>query len=187
MKDLRIVKTERIIKEAFISLVEEKGYAKVSIKDIAKKALINRNTFYLHYTDKEDLVEKMISEIFIEQSEKIKEMNKECSKIDIVTIRRLLNELLSVIYEEIEFYRIILLDSNLSGFLNSLKSELEKAMVTYFSLDYEKHHLEIDYVFFGMIGIVTQWVIMDNAKISQIVDILCTIAIDDMKNCVINF
>lgn len=183
MKDLRIAKTEKIIKEAFISLVEQKGYAKVSIKDIAEKAMINRNTFYLHYYDKIDLVDKLVSEIFLEQKEKISTLKME--SFDEPAIKSVLHGLLSVFYEEIEFYRILLLDSNLSGYLDKLEKELEKSMVNYLKLDYQKKHLAIDYVFFGMIGIIKRWIIMDNAKIDEIVDLLCTIALNDLKKYIV--
>lgn len=51
-QDLRIVKTREAIKEAFIELIEEKGFDALTIKDITEKARINRGTFYAHYEDK---------------------------------------------------------------------------------------------------------------------------------------
>ena len=56
--DLRVLKTKKIIKETFMQLVEEKGYSRVTVSEITERALINRNTFYLHYYDKEDVVIK---------------------------------------------------------------------------------------------------------------------------------
>ena len=49
-EDLRVIKTKEYIKNAFLELLKEKNYAKVSVKDIASLASINRNTFYLHYS-----------------------------------------------------------------------------------------------------------------------------------------
>ena len=37
-----------MILEAFINLVEEKGYEHVTVSDIANQAMINRATFYAH-------------------------------------------------------------------------------------------------------------------------------------------
>ena len=59
-EDLRVIKTKQLIKDCFLELIEEKGYSKVTITDITKKAMINRNTFYLHYIDKEDLIDKIV-------------------------------------------------------------------------------------------------------------------------------
>jgi AcrR family transcriptional regulator len=41
-----------------LSLVIEKGYARVSVNDITERAGIDRTTFYLHFKDKDDLFEK---------------------------------------------------------------------------------------------------------------------------------
>lgn len=61
--DRRIVRTKQAIREAFISLLEEKGFDALSVKDIATKANINRGTFYLHYLDKYDLLEQTEAEV----------------------------------------------------------------------------------------------------------------------------
>ena len=71
MADLRVIKTKQSIKGAFMDLVLEKGFEHVSVKDICNKAMINRNTFYLHYLDKIDLLEKIVKEVFLEQEKDI--------------------------------------------------------------------------------------------------------------------
>ena len=50
--DLRIKRTQKSIKNAFYELIEEKGFDHISVKDITERAMISRNTFYLHYNDK---------------------------------------------------------------------------------------------------------------------------------------
>lgn len=58
-KDLRVQRTNKMIVEAFIRLVEQKGFDQVTVQDIADEAMINRATFYAHYKDKQDLYEKI--------------------------------------------------------------------------------------------------------------------------------
>lgn len=53
--DLRVRRTNKMIIEAFIQLVEEKGYDQITVQDISQRAMINRATFYAHYKDKQDL------------------------------------------------------------------------------------------------------------------------------------
>ena len=60
--DLRYIKTEKIIKESFIKLVNNKGFEKTSVSDICKEGIISRNAFYLHFADKYDLLERMFDE-----------------------------------------------------------------------------------------------------------------------------
>lgn len=56
--DRRILKSQDAIRNALIDLIEEKGFDAISVSDITARANINRGTFYLHYRDKFDLLEK---------------------------------------------------------------------------------------------------------------------------------
>lgn len=60
--DRRIAKSQEAIKKAVIELMTEKSYDDITIQDIADRANVNRGTIYLHYTDKYDLLDKMIEE-----------------------------------------------------------------------------------------------------------------------------
>lgn len=57
--DRRIIRTKESIRDAFIALIEEKGFEAVSVSDITARANLNRGTFYLHYRDKYDLLEQI--------------------------------------------------------------------------------------------------------------------------------
>jgi AcrR family transcriptional regulator len=65
--DRRIVKTRNSIKNAFMTLMLEKELNKISVSDITERALINRSTFYLHYSD----VNSVMNDIEKEIAEKI--------------------------------------------------------------------------------------------------------------------
>ena len=58
--DLRVIKSRLAIENAFINLVEIKGFSNISIKEIAEKAMVNRNTIYLNYGSKEDILESIL-------------------------------------------------------------------------------------------------------------------------------
>jgi AcrR family transcriptional regulator len=60
--DRRILKSQEAIKKSFIELMSEKGIDHITIQDIADRANVNRRTIYLHYTDKFDLLDKLIEE-----------------------------------------------------------------------------------------------------------------------------
>lgn len=62
-KDLRSIRTQNAIQNAFIELLQKNNFNKVTVSAIAKNAYIDRQTFYLHYTDKYDLLEKMCDQI----------------------------------------------------------------------------------------------------------------------------
>ncbi|MDF2910727.1 MAG: TetR/AcrR family transcriptional regulator [Sporolactobacillus laevolacticus] len=60
--DLRVVKTRLAIQSRFLDLLLKKNFNELTVKDITSAANIGRGTFYLHYQDKYDLLEKVIEE-----------------------------------------------------------------------------------------------------------------------------
>ncbi|HJD47581.1 MAG TPA: TetR/AcrR family transcriptional regulator [Candidatus Mediterraneibacter norfolkensis] len=61
--DIRVIRTKRLLMNAFAELLEEKDFAEISVKDIVEKAEVARTTFYRNYLDKEDFVEKIKKEL----------------------------------------------------------------------------------------------------------------------------
>ena len=62
--DLRVKRTHDLILDALIELTIEKGFSSVTISDITKYARINRATFYRHYQDKFDLLDKYAQAVY---------------------------------------------------------------------------------------------------------------------------
>jgi AcrR family transcriptional regulator len=60
--DPRVQRTEAILQEALIDLTAEIGFDAVTVGKIADRARVNRATFYRHYRDKYDLVEKIFQD-----------------------------------------------------------------------------------------------------------------------------
>ncbi|MFP3322661.1 TetR/AcrR family transcriptional regulator C-terminal domain-containing protein [Planococcus sp. SIMBA_160] len=69
--DLRVVRTKQAIRAALIALIEQKGFEAISVKDITGQANINRGTFYSHYEDKYDLMDKCQEQLLKEMETKI--------------------------------------------------------------------------------------------------------------------
>lgn len=59
MYDKRIEKTRSLIKTSFLELSKSVPAEKITVKAICEKANINRGTFYYHYLDVPDLIEKL--------------------------------------------------------------------------------------------------------------------------------
>lgn len=49
--DARVRYTKRVIKESFITLINEKPFHSITLKEVCELAGINRSTFYKHYRD----------------------------------------------------------------------------------------------------------------------------------------
>jgi AcrR family transcriptional regulator len=58
--DRRVIRTKEAITSAFLDLFAKKDIENITINDIADRANVNRATVYLHYSDKYDLLDKLI-------------------------------------------------------------------------------------------------------------------------------
>lgn len=59
--DRRIQRTRPLLQEALFHLIVKHGYECITIADITEHANLGRTTFYLHYRDKEDLLQESIN------------------------------------------------------------------------------------------------------------------------------
>lgn len=62
--DLRVRRTQKLLWEALMALLEEQDFEAISVKDICDRAMIHRTTFYKHYEDKYDLLLKGMRDIY---------------------------------------------------------------------------------------------------------------------------
>ena len=53
--DRRIQKTQALLRQALISLIHEKPYDSIVVKEILHRANVGRSTFYTHFHDKDEL------------------------------------------------------------------------------------------------------------------------------------
>ena len=61
INDRRVQKTQNLLRGALISLIAEKSYDSIVVKEILDRANVGRSTFYMHFQDKDDL---LVSGIF---------------------------------------------------------------------------------------------------------------------------
>src|SRR5260221_1361519 len=62
VSNLRVRRTQKLLREALVELIEERGFEALTIGDIAERALVTRAAFYRNYRDKYDLVEQIFAE-----------------------------------------------------------------------------------------------------------------------------
>lgn len=83
-EDLRVVKTIEGIKRAFESLICEKDYGKITVKELCDRAQINKKTFYHYYETLDFLLAEMQTELSTGFIDKIKdyELPAELDKVN---------------------------------------------------------------------------------------------------------
>jgi len=69
--DRRQRRTRKLLRDALMQLIVEKGFDSLSVQDIADRADVSRATFYLHFRDKEDLLFNSMRELYDDLADKV--------------------------------------------------------------------------------------------------------------------
>lgn len=170
--DLRVLKTRLAIKNAFITLIQKKEYENITVQDITSEAMINRNTFYLHYMDKADLMEKLC----IEHLERF----NICYKIDINNLGVYnkhefeinLRKIFSILKDDIIFYKAMLSQNGQPHFYTQLKRAFYQLFITDFDNTNTNLNtkISIEYFLSGLVGVICLWIMdYDNMDIEEVI------------------
>ena len=68
------IRSRRMIRQAFLELLEEKEFRKITVTDIVNRADLNRSTFYAHYPDVQGVVEEIQDEIINKNMEMVRQI-----------------------------------------------------------------------------------------------------------------
>jgi AcrR family transcriptional regulator len=125
--DLRVQRTHKLIQEALLDLTVQKGFSNVTVRDITQKARINRATFYRHYQDKFDLLDRYSQEVYelLDTSEAEAgtgvEERSETSPVGLV-------RMLEHIRTNARFYRVMLGKNGDPAFTQKIQQYIEKRL-----------------------------------------------------------
>jgi AcrR family transcriptional regulator len=176
--DLRVLKTRKAIKEAFLTLIQTKGYERITIQDIADKAMINRNTFYLHYVDKPDLMENLchesIEELNVCFNMDIKD--QDIHAIDKELFISSLNEMFKAIEANIVFFKTMLSQNGQSNFSIRLKEALKDFILSGIGDHNPKMKVGLEYMISGLVGVICMWILdSDHLVVEEVIEHLSEI------------
>lgn len=122
--DPRVVRTRQLLRDALISLIDERGFDSVSVQDIAERATINRATFYLHYRDKHDLLNSSTDDIL---QELIASLDTTDANATFETLDQPPPSFIGM-FEQIaghaDFYRVMLAKHHMPHFISQLQKVL---------------------------------------------------------------
>ena len=169
--DERVIKTKKLIKTALSELIQEKGFDHVSITDLTHRANINRGTFYLHYQDKYDLLEKFENEVLDDINTNAENFIKSIKDIDFLgedfsnEIKPFINKIFTYIKENYIIMKVILGPKSDMRFQNKIKKALnilltEKGWDNYFDSQntFVSKNYFISYLVSAHIGVIRQWI-----------------------------
>lgn len=69
--DRRIQRTRQLLRDALFALIVERGYEAITVQDITERANLGRTTLYLHYRDKEELLQASLKALIGELRQEV--------------------------------------------------------------------------------------------------------------------
>lgn len=166
----RQTSTKTEIRKTFINLLNTKGFENLTVSDIARGSKINRGTFYLHYVDKYDLMEKLEMEIIYDLKQIMLLDNDITSidqnkPIDLIPYNRIINALY---YIKDDFNFIAALsgkggDHNFPGLIKDvLKETLQAKIDTFAHFQFSRKDIPEEYaieiLLSGIVAIILVWI-----------------------------
>jgi AcrR family transcriptional regulator len=103
--DPRVRRTRRILRDALVSLILEKDYASISIKEITARADVAYITFFRHFESPDQLLMEVLDEGLVELITRIETLAKQSEAPGLETQGRLIFE---YIEEKADLFRILL-------------------------------------------------------------------------------
>ena len=159
-------RTRGEIERAFMSLVSERGFDRVSVKDICIRADVNRNTFYLHYTDKDDLARALLDRMLLTQIGALAEEASAMSEATPDRIEEIVRRMLGMLYADRQFYRVFLTDEGLSRHVRPLQRLAYRMVVARASRPVSE--VALDYIISGVVGVLTTFLSSHGRTIDEI-------------------
>lgn len=165
--DPRIQRSRDSFEQALLELMETKDFKKITVQEISKKSALNRATFYLHYFDKEDLLEQMMEAAIKDLKSNLEihdfEFNYSFAEPHPTLIR-----LFEIIMDDSKFYKIMLAEEKVPYFAEAMENIIRDMIVegtTYMikdKIDYRvPAEISISYFVSAYFGMIIWWLKQD--------------------------
>ena len=161
--DPRVIKTRTNLRHALVYLMQNEKIDNISVQKITETAHITRGTFYLHYKDKKDFVQKAMDEIINEFFDSV--MIDSANILDGRVIRVMsLNKAFDYIEKNSDIFTILLDRAQNNNFYRQLYQRLTDEMISFVKemgddLDDLEVPMKVQIAFTAsaMLGLIAQW------------------------------
>jgi len=167
LDDRRVRRTRRLLREALLALILEKGYDRVTVQDVLDRADIGRATFYAHFHDKDDLLVSGFEELRDSLRQQLADGVRAHRHASAEGL-----ELTRVLFDHAgdhrELYRALVGKGGGGLVLTRAREELIALLREHFEEAIAEHHLQpvvplevmVQYVVSALVGLLTWW--LDN-------------------------
>lgn len=158
-EDRRVRRTKKLLMQGLTQLMQQKQLRDITVRELADMVDVNRGTFYIHYKDIFDMLEKIEAELFA-KFDSIMVSHKDETVIN--HIKPFLSDLCQFIDENQGMCRVLLGQNGDMAFLHRLNAVMrEKIHDDWKKLEPKGDDTEFEYrysfVLFGCIGILRTW------------------------------
>lgn len=163
--DRRIRKTKKTLKDGLCKLMLEKSIKDITVKELTETVDLNRGTFYLHYRDIFDMVEKIESEMLEEFTKVISSHTPQ--KLNGKPLL-LLDDIFIFLKENATMCTVLLSSNGDIAFVNKLKDVVkEKCLNDWMELfntgKIENFEYFYSFILYGCVGLFQYW--LDNGLV----------------------
>lgn len=156
--DRRVIKTKHAIFKAFVELLNEKDVNQITITDIAKKANINRKTFYNYYSDAYEVMERIENltvEAFINNMGTVEFTNM----ADFLT--EIFIKFTETVNNDLQFFNLLFKTNNRSFLIvkivEALKKYVQKRIEESNELDMRRFEVVSNFYLSGVLSVYMNW------------------------------
>lgn len=160
--DPRIIRTRQFLRDALLKLIPEKGYEAIKIQDITDEAILNRSTFYMHYQNKDDLMNSMMKEVLEDLESIPREKSRE--ETDTEYIERLFHHLFQHVADHHVFYSVMIGERSVAGFTQQMQAYMEAIGLKWMGVRRWNRRpidpeLFISFIGSGFMGMIRWWLL----------------------------
>nr|WP_314461191.1 TetR-like C-terminal domain-containing protein [uncultured Clostridium sp.] len=162
-QDRRIRKTQRLLKDSLLELMEKKDIKNISVKDITELADLNRGTFYLHYADTYSLLQEMETEVLNDFQNMVNGYREAFKKASLMPV---IIPIIQYIEENKKICKILFENSSSNDFVNRFHTLILKNGTAIIKEQYPNArdvtlNYFLEFITYGLTGVLKQWLNTD--------------------------
>lgn len=165
-EDRRARRSRKLLKQSLLSLMREKAFSEISVRDVAEGADMNRGTFYLHYSGTSELLQSLEADLLEELQALIDAHMQET--VAGGTVRPVIEPVLDFAVAHRDTYAVLFAGSEATGFIQSLQQLIHRngsALVErwFHPQDQSQTDYLLSFLTWGYIGLLKEWFAQDMA------------------------
>lgn len=180
--DRRVRRTRQNIRRAFEELCREKDWTRITVRELADRADINRKTFYTYYSGIGDLVASFERDLLDRYRQILDGMRFSWTAFDPV---RFFSQIDAMVHENLEIYE----EMNRIGMLPHLLTQFKEMTLGKFI---EENHISgheesyryllcADYVAAGVLSMFSSWTARQDISLEEFIRLAETVAVGGIR------